>query len=589
MHRRIWLLVGAAAAVLLLATSATAMTKSAKSQASHATASALRSPAARKAHSVVTIAMEQDLPGTFNINYQPSNSAWTINVVNPVLTPVFGNNAKLQYVPELATKVVANSKGVTYYINPKAVWNWGGKKVPVTYKDFVYTWKMILNPKNSVVSTQGVNQLASYTHKGLKQITFYWKTAKHHPTLPASWETPKCTTDAPCGPFADYRDIFGAIYPGFALRGMAFNTMWAKGIVGSNGKFVTDGPFYITNYTKGQHVIEKANPLWWGRKQGLKELDFVLYTDTNSEIQAIKTNQVDIANPQPQTSLASLIGQKGLNYRVATGLYDEHIDLQEGPDVKNPRVPLLRAPWFRQAIMMSLDRQGLINALYKQIAPGIKPSDNLIFFPSDAAYRADFAKWNYNPQKAINLLKAHGCTGGPSKPTAGNTSYFTCAGLPAKFGYRTASDNARRTTSATIFQANLAAVGINAFPDLLPTATMFDDAHLTAGNYDVMEFAWGGVLDPGSGNQIWSCNGSQNYLHYCNAQVTKLLSQTNTQLNPEKRTAEFQAADKIMANDVPAIPLYDLPEIVTFRAGITGVEDVATGFTWNTADWRWKG
>jgi len=533
-----------------------------------------KTSAGRKAHSSVVIAMEQDLPGTFNINYQPSNSAWTINVVNPVITPVFGNNDKLQYIPELVKKVEVNKTGITYFINPKAVWNWGGKKVPVTYRDFVWTWQAILNPKNSVVSTAGVNQLGSWKHHGDKEITFFWKKKG-------------CTADAPCGPFADWHDIFGIIYPGFALKGMDFNTMWSDGIVGSNGKYITDGPYYITNYTKGQGVTEKANPLWWGDKQSLQTLNFKLYTDTNSEIQAIRTGEVDISNPQPQTSMSQLVGVKGLTYKVATGLYDEHIDLEEGPDIKSPRVPLIRAPWFRQAIMMSLDRQGLINALYSKIAPGIKPSNNLIYFPSDSNYRQDFAKWNYNPKAAIALLKKHGCTGGPSTPTQGNTSFFTCAGYPAKFGYRTASDNARRTTSASIFTANLQAVGINATPDLLPTATMFDDAHLTAGNYDVMEFAWGGVLDPGSGNQIWVCNGSQNYIHYCNSKVTKLLLQTNTQLDPEKRTVEFQQADKLMANDVPAIPLYDLPEVVTYKAGITGVQDVATGFTWNTADWKW--
>ena len=584
MHRRIWLFAGAALAVLVVATSATATSRTAAASESASAyvapfaqswAHVGRTPAARAAKSTVVVAMEQDLPGTFNTNYQPSNSAWTLNVVSgPVLANIFAVNDKLQYIPSVVSSVTADKKGITYTIRPNAVWNWGGKSVPVTYKDFVYTKNVILDKKNSPVSTAGVNQLGSYTHKGLKQITFNWKTTG-------------CTADAPCGPFADYRDIFTYVYPSFALKGMDFNSMWAKGIVGSNGKFVSNGPYYISNYTKGQGVTLKANPLWWGSKPSLKEIDFKLITDTNSEIQAIRGGEVDIANPQPQTAMSSLVGVKGLVYKVVPGLYDEHIDLQEGP-VGSPRAPLLRAPWFRQAIMMGLDRQGLINALYSKIAPGLKPMSNLIFFPSDTAnYKDDFAKWNYNPQKAIALLKAHGCTGGPSKPTDGNTSYFTCAGYPARFAYTTASDNARRVTSETIFKANLAAIGIEITDNLLPTATMFDDQHLTAGNYDMMEFAWGGVLDPGSGNQIWVCNGSQNYLHYCNAKVTKLLHATNTELDPAKRNAEFQAANKLMAAQVPSIPLYDLPEVVTYKSNISGVTDVATGFTWNTQDWKW--
>jgi len=586
MHRRIWLLAGAAATVLVVAASAAATSRTVAAPAldvtpavapfANAWAKVPRTPAARAAKKTVVVAMEQDLPGTFNINYTPSNSFWTTQVVTPVLAPVYAVNDKLTRIPYLITSASADKKGVTFNIRPNAVWNYGGKKVPVTYKDFVATWKLILNKKNDVVSTAGVNQLGSYTHKGDKHVTFFWKTKG-------------CTAAAPCGPFADWQDIFGAIYPSFGLGGLSFNSMWAKCICDKSGKLISDGPYYISNYTKGQGVTEKANPLWWGAKQNLTSINFKLITDTNSEVQAIKGGEVDIANPQPTTALSTLIGQKGLVYNVKAGLFVEHIDLQEGPTAKSPRVPLMRAPWFRQAIMLSLDRKGLINALYQKIAPGLPVMDNLIVFPNDKLYKADFAKWNFNQQKAINLLKAHGCTGGPSSPSNGNTNYFTCAGFPAQFAYTTASDNSRRVTSETIFKANLAAVGIKVTDNLLPTATMFSDPVLAAGNYDVMEFAWGGVLDYGGNFDIWGCNGSQNYLHYCNAKVTKYLSDAKTQLNAEERNADFQAADALMgANDIPAIPLYDLPTIVTYKTGLSGITNPATGFTWNTEAWKWK-
>ena len=116
---------------------------------------------------------------------------------------------------------------------------------------------------------------------------------------------------------------------------------------------------------------------------------------------------------------------------------------------------------MRQALMMGLNRQGLINAVFGQIAPGLKPLNSLLVFQSDSRYGNFFNKWNYAPQKAINLLKKHGCTGGPSKPTNGNSNYFSCGGQQATFPYTTASDNARRVESYTVFKANLAAIGIN--------------------------------------------------------------------------------------------------------------------------------
>ena len=53
-------------------------------------------------------------------------------------------------------------------------------------------------------------------------------------------------------PYADYRDIFGLIYPSAALTGMNFNKIWANCVCGNDGKPVSDGPFMLTNYTKGQ-------------------------------------------------------------------------------------------------------------------------------------------------------------------------------------------------------------------------------------------------------------------------------------------------------------------------------------------------
>ena len=210
---------------------------------------------------------------------------------------------------------------------------------------------------------------------------------------------------------------------------MDFNKIWANCVCGNDGKPVSDGPFMLTNYTKGQGITLKSNPNWYGKKPGLKEVDFKLITDTNSEIQAMRGGEVDAINPSPQTALTALEHQSGLTYSSIPGLYQEHVDIQFGKKGQ----PLLRAPWMRQAIMMGMNRAAVIKALFGDIAPGLTPLDNLVYYQTDKQnYKPDFAKWNYNPAKALALLKQH-CTGGPSTPTDGNTNYFTCAGYPAKF------------------------------------------------------------------------------------------------------------------------------------------------------------
>src|SRR5581483_9894704 len=96
MHRRIWLLAGAVAACLLVVASASATTSGASSQASalraapfaQAWAHVPRTPAARKAKSVLVFGMEQDVTG-FNTLNADQNAYWAAITAN---TPVIRGN-----------------------------------------------------------------------------------------------------------------------------------------------------------------------------------------------------------------------------------------------------------------------------------------------------------------------------------------------------------------------------------------------------------------------------------------------------------------------------------------------------------------
>ena len=278
-----------------------------------------------------------------------------------------------------------------------------------------------------------------------KQITFKWKK-----------------------PYAAWQDIFGVIYPSQALAGLDFNKIWTNCICGNDGKPISDGPFILTNYTNGQGSTFKVNPFWYGKKPKLKEVDFKIITDTNTEVQAMRGGEVDAINPTFGINLLPLKSTPGVTFNQVPGLYQEHIDIQFGPKGQ----PLLRSPWMRQALMMGIDRASIIKTVYSELAGNTKPLDSLVYYPADASYKTDFAKWNYNPTKALALLKKH-CTGGPSSPSAGNSSMFTCAGLPAKFRFTWTASNATRTTQEAIIKAQLKSIGIEIVDASLPANVVF--------------------------------------------------------------------------------------------------------------------
>ena len=567
MHKRLALVVLPALCALVGAAAATATHQRTASSLSAAPfaqswAQVPQTQSARRAKDVLVFGMEQDIDG-FNTILTCCNSYWAAVTGNvPELRGAYNITSNLKHILDLVSSAKATKTGLSYTIRPNAYWYWGGKKLPVTYKDFVYTWKQQIDPKNDVVGRQGYDQITGYTHKGLRQITFKWSK-----------------------PYADWQDIFGTIYPSQALAGVDFNTMWANCVCGNDGKPVSDGPFFLSNYTKGQGLTLRANPFWYGRKPGLKEVDFKIITDTNTEVQAMRGGEVDAINPTFGLNLLPLKSTPGLVFNQVPGLYQEHIDIEFGAKGH----PLLKAPWFRKAVMMGIDRQGIIKTVYGELAGNTKPLNSLVYYAADNGYTADFQRWNYNPTKALALLKAH-CNGGPSSVSQSNSSIWTCSGYKASIRYTWSASNATRTTQEAIIKSELKSLGIEVVDASLPANVLFGPTGIPSGNYDLANFAWVTSPDPGGFVATWSCGGLQNYLGYCNRKATNLMNASSTELDPAKRAKDFQQADALMANDVPSIPLYSRPNPLIWKSGIQGMKNnpALIGFSWNIEDWRWK-
>jgi len=421
---------------------------------------------------------------------------------------------------------------------------------------------MIVDPKNDVVGRDGYDQITGYTHKGASTVVFKWKK-----------------------PYADWQDLFSGVYPSQALAGQDFNKIWTNCICGNDGKPVSDGPFLLTNYTKGQGSTLAKNPFFYGPKAKLNTVNFKIITDTNTEVQAMRGGEVDAINPTFGINLLPLKSTPGVTYNQVPGLFQEHIDIQYGKQGQ----PLLRAPWMRQAIMMGIDRTSIIKTVYGELAGNTTPLNNIVYYQSDAAYKPDFGKWNYNQTKALALLKKH-CTGGPSAPSAGNDAYWTCAGFPAKFRYTWTASNATRTTQEAIIKAELKSIGIQIVDAALPANVVFGPTGIPSSNYDLANFAWVTSPDPAGFVSIWGCGGESNYMQYCNRAATKLLETSDSELDPAKRAALFQQADAKFANDIPTIPLYSRPNPLIWKSAVTGMlnNPSSTGFAWNAEAWGWK-
>jgi|RhiMethySRZTD1v2_1073278.scaffolds.fasta_scaffold70343_2 peptide/nickel transport system substrate-binding protein len=581
MHRRVWFLAAAVVAVLGLAGSAAAVTagKSANSASSlHAApfakafANVPRTPAARAAKKTMVFGLEQTVTG-FNLGNADQNAFYAAIVAGtPVIRGIYIIDNKGQYHLDMASKVTATKKFLRIKIKKNANWNWlGHKPKPVTAADFIYTWKIITDPTSNVASAVGYSNIARAKGHG-KTVTFYWKKGQA---------------------FADYRDLFGYVYPGFALKGQKFNDYWHNCVCGNDGHPISNGPFYMSSYTQGQGMVLKKNPKWYGAKAKLNSIAFKIITDTNSEIQAMRGGEVDAITPSPESALSTLVHQKNLVYSAVPSFTQEHWDIEVGPG----GAPLLKKLYMRQAIAMGMNRPSLIKALYGGIAPGLKPLNNTFYefgAPANGKF-AYFKKYNFNPKKAIATLKSHGCTGGPSSPSSGNSKVWTCGGQKTEFHFDTTS-RASRVQSSQIFKQQLMAIGIKIDVGIHDPADFFGTI-LPNAHFDLGEYAWIGGPDPSGFDAIYQCFdaaknlGGSNYKRYCSKKVDSLIKKGETNFNPTKRTAQYQQAAKITSNAIAVIPLYAPPQIFVYKKALQGASKsnnpTLEGPTWNLQSWHW--
>jgi peptide/nickel transport system substrate-binding protein len=577
MHRRVLFFAAALAAVLGLVGSAAAMTAGSDSSSSaqglraapfaKAWASVPRTPAARAAKKTMVFGLEQAVTG-FNLGDADENAFYAAIVAGtPILRGAYIIDNKGNYKYDMVTKVKATKKYLKFWIRKDANWNWiGHKPRPVTAADFIYTWQQFIAPQNNVASNVGYANIQRAKANSKKVVTFYWKKGQA---------------------FADYRDLFGYIYPGFALKGQQFNTYWHNCVCGNDGHPISNGPFYMSSYTPGQGMVLKKNPKWYGKKAGLNSVAFKIITDTNSEIQAMRGGEVDAITPSPESALSTLVHQKNLVYSAVPSFTQEHWDIQVNPEAN------VRSNWNP----LLTKRPSLIKALYGGIAPGLKPLNNTFYeFGAPASGKfAYFKKYNYNPKGAIKLLKSHGCTGGPSAPSNSNTKIWTCGGEKAAFRFDTTT-RASRVQSSQIFKQQLLAIGIQLNVTIHDADTFFGQT-LPNTNFDLGEYAWIGGPDPSGFDAIYQCYnaaknlGGSNYKRYCSKKVDSLIKKGEVNFNPAKRTAQYQQAAKITSNAVAVIPLYAPPQIFVYKKALKGASKsnnpTLEGPTWNLEQWHW--
>jgi peptide/nickel transport system substrate-binding protein len=483
------------------------------------------------------------------------NAFWNVVFQTPVIRGAFLVTPDFKYKPDLISRYQLQTRPmrVTYYIRKNARWSDG---VQVTGKDWRFTWQTATNPKyKEHIDPLGWEDIRSVSGNGkVVKVTFKKN-------------------------FAAWRGLFNYVLPQHALSGTDMLTVWNDCICNpkKGNTPISNGPFLLTRFDRGAGItLTKNRRGWYGKPAKLDSIVFRFITNTNSEIQAIRSGEVDAIYPQPQLALADLRNQSGLRVVTHLGLQWEHIQIQQGAKGN----PLAKQKWLRQALITSLNRSAAARALYGTLNPRVGVLNSVSRLTNEKTYNPNhFNKWNYNPAKVNQMMNAHNCS-------KGGDGIFRCGGTKVSFDFASTTGNALRALAFTIFQDQAQRAGIELRNGFVPAGTLFG-SKLPAHDFDLAMFTQIVTTDPHYVVSTFSCGSPSNYFEYCNRTVTNLLGRSDRELNDAKRLALVNRAGAIMGNDVPVIPLFQRPTYFVFKTSIKGMVDNPTsqGPSFNAENW----
>ena len=199
---------------------------------------------------------------------------------------------------------------------------------------------------------------------------------------------------------------------------------------------------------------------------------------------------------------------------------------------------------------------------------------------NQSEYEDNWGKYTHDPAKAQELLEGEGCE-------KGDDGIYVCDGERLSFEFTSTAGNALRELTFEVMQEQVKESGIELKSAFGDAAVVFGNKVLVAGNFDLFLFAWVGDPDPAGSVEIWKCEGSQNFTGYCNEEASEFLEASDTYLDNTQRAEAMNAADALMSEDVPTIPMYQKPTILAYNTKVHGLVDNPTqqGFAWNAQEW----
>lgn len=426
----------------------------------------------------------------------------------------------LEIVPGLAERweVSADGKVWTFYLKPNLKFSDG---TPLTASDVVRSIERVMKIEGdpSWLVTEFVDKVEA---KDANTVVFYLK--------------------SPIGFFLDVM----ATPPYFPVH-----PKYKPDAVDSDQTAGGAGPYKITRFVRDVEIVLEANPYYHGPQPETKKVIIRFYRDATSLRLALERGEVDVAwrTLLPQ-DIEYFMKAKGFNVIDVPGAFIRYI-------VINVRVSPFDDKLVRQAIAAALDREDIIR---RAIFGAGTPLYSLI--PIGMLGHIDAFKEKYgdkNLELARSLLRQAG--------------YSEAKKLNIELWYTPTHYGDTEVYIATVIKEQLEATGlITVTLKSSEWGTYVDD--IRKGRLGIYLLGW-------YPDYLDSDNYMYPFLHseankwsgcgYANPEMDNILREAQVTVNKNVRAQLYEKAQKILAEDVPYIPIFQGKLYIVVREGVKGV------------------
>ena len=298
---------------------------------------------------------------------------------------------------------------------------------------------------------------------------------------------------------------------------------------------IGSGPFRFVSQFQDSEVTVERNPEYFGAAPQITRVRFRIVPDAIVRALELRKGSADLELSSLAPDMIPVLAkQSDLSVTEGPGANLTYLGL-------NLEDPILARREVRQALAYATDREALVRYLLHgqaQIATGVLP-------PTNWAYESCVTQYKLNVARAGQLLDRAGY---PRQQD----------GVRLHLTLKTSTDEQYRLIGAAL-QDQWRRVGIDLELRPLEQATLLSDA--LKGNFQINLLRWvGATSDPDFFEFAFSSKrfppDGANRGHYRNPRIDALTDQIRTEMAREKRKALCSQAQKILADDLPYLPLW---------------------------------